>query len=174
MKFIHFESTSESKYPVGARFESNVTYIKLAASAITKFARGSYINIALICRGTSGSIIAGGVGYILSKRGFHVTIVVSRKEAESSHDYNMSGMLEAVRDKSLLIVIDDFIDNGYTIFKILEDIEEDRKTYRYDEPCLNLCVSNIITNTHLNRWKGTTKDKIVELLNKFDVVLCNR
>ena len=91
MQLIHFKEDTDCTYPVGASFNRNRDYIVEVARTIHTIA-GKERCISLICRGTSGTILAGAVGYILKKKHHDVNIVVSRKCEESSHDYTMSGV----------------------------------------------------------------------------------
>ena len=76
-------------YPVGQYFSSdNFDYIRKAASSINKvFPTGKLI---LVVRGHSGSILAGGIVYILKRKDRDVLISVSRK-SESTHGDNLEG-----------------------------------------------------------------------------------
>ena len=91
MQLIHFKKGTDCAYPVGASFNKNRDYIVEVARTIHTIA-GREGSVALICRGTSGAILAGAVGYILKKKQHDVRIIVSRKREEDSHDYNMSGI----------------------------------------------------------------------------------
>ena len=91
MQLIHFKEDTDCAYPVGASFNKNRDYIVEVARTVHTIA-GRERSVALICRGTSGTILAGAVGYILKKKQHDVSIIVSRKREESSHDYNMSGV----------------------------------------------------------------------------------
>lgn len=112
---------------------------------------------ALICRGTSGTILAGAVGYILKKKQHDVNIIVSRKCEESSHDYSMSGVefLQST-DRPFSVIVDDFIDTGNTIKAILKDLDI-------------LCVDNCLSDKKVEEFPI-----IYELLQRFNYVLCNK
>ena len=58
-------------------------YLKEVARVINKTLPEG--DIILVVRGTSGTILAGGVAYLLSRKGRNVTITVSRKSGEVSH-----------------------------------------------------------------------------------------
>lgn len=90
MKFEYFETYCGCNYSVGAYFDKNMVYIKNAAKSLYYLSKDSE-HITLVCRGTSGCILAGAVGCILERKGKTVTIVVSRK-SYNNHDENMSGI----------------------------------------------------------------------------------
>ena len=88
-KFVYFRKDCSISYPVGQFFSSGFDYIREAASSINKiFPTGKLI---LVVRGHSGSILAGGIAYILRREGRAVLISVSRK-AESTHGDNLVGI----------------------------------------------------------------------------------
>lgn len=165
MQLIHFKKDTDCVYPVGASFNRNGDYIVEVARTIHTIA-GKDKRIALICRGTSGTILAGAVGYILKKRQHDINIIVSRKCEESSHDYSMSGMEFLAPDsRPFSVVIDDFMDTGNTVKAILEDIDSNVTL-----PVLDmLCVDN-----YLNDEKVEEFPIIYELLQRFNYVLCNK
>lgn len=68
VNFIHFEKTANCSYPIGGEFNDNFDYIREAARTLHTVVDKDE-DIALVCRGTSGCIIAGAVGYILKKKG---------------------------------------------------------------------------------------------------------
>lgn len=164
MQLIHFKEDTDCVYPVGASFNRNRDYIVKVARTIRTIA-GKDKCIALICRGTSGTILAGAIGYILKKRQHDVNIIVSRKCEESSHDYSMSGVgFLDTKNKPFSVVIDDFMDTGNTIKAILKDIDSNVTL-----PVLDmLCVGN-----YLNDEEVRANPKY-EFLQRFDYVLCNK
>lgn len=165
MQLIHFKEDTDCVYPVGASFNRNRDYIVGVARTIHTIA-GKEKHIALICRGTSGTILAGAVGYILKKKHHDVNIIVSRKCEESSHDYNMSGVrfLQST-DKPFSVVIDDFMDTGNTVKAILKDIDSNVTL-----PVLDmLCVDNYLSDKRI-----AENPIIYEFLQRFNCVLCNK
>ena len=164
MQLIHFKEDTDCTYPVGASFNRNRDYIVEVAHTIHTIA-GKERRISLICRGTSGTILAGAVGYILKKKQHDVSIIVSRKREESSHDYNMSGVeFLDTKNKPFSVVIDDFIHTGDTVKTILKDIDSHIITRTL---CM-LCVNN-----YLNDEEVRANPKY-EFLQRFDYVLCNK
>lgn len=166
MQLIHFKEDTDCVYPVGASFNRNRDYIVEVARTIHTIA-GKDKRIALICRGTSGTILAGAVGYILKKRQHDVNIIVSRKCEEDSHDYSMSGIefLAPSSSRPFSVVIDDFMDTGNTIKAILNDIDSNVTL-----PVLDmLCVDNYLSDKKVEEFPI-----IYELLQRFNYVLCNK
>ena len=120
MRLIHFKEDTDCRYPAGASFNKNRDYIVEAARNIHTIA-GKEKRIALICRGTSGTILAGAVGYILKKKHHDVNIVVSRKCEESSHDYTIKAILEDIDSNVTLPVLDMlYVDNCLNDKKVEE------------------------------------------------------
>lgn len=166
MQLIHFKEDTDCIYPVGASFNRNRDYIVEVAHIIHTIAGKKEKRIALICRGTSGTILAGAVGYILKKKHHDVNIVVSRKCEESSHDYNMSGVgFLATKNKPFSVVIDDFIHTGNTIKAILKDVDSNITIPTLDM----LCVDNYLNDEEIRR--NPIK---YEFLQRFNYVLCNK
>ena len=165
MQLIHFKEDTDCTYPVGASFNKNRDYIVEVARTIHTIA-GKGKRIALICRGTSGTILAGAVGYILKKKHHDVNIVVSRKCEESSHDYTMSGVgfLQST-NRPFSVIVDDFMDTGNTIKAILKDIDSNVTLPVVDM----LCVDNYLSD------KKIAENSITyEFLQRFNYVLCNK
>ena len=165
MRLIHFKEDTDCVYPVGASFNRNGDYIVEVARTIHTMA-GKDRRIALICRGTSGTILAGAVGYILKKRRHDVNIIVSRKCEESSHDYSMSGIgFLAPDSRPFSVVIDDFMDTGDTVKAILKDIDSNVTLPVLDMLCVDNCLSD---------EKLAENPVIYGLLQRFNYVLCNK
>ena len=165
MQLIHFKENTKCAYPVGASFNKNRDYIVEVACTIHTIA-GRERSVALICRGTSGTILAGAVGYILKEKQHDVSIIVSRKHEESSHDYNMSGVefLQST-DSPFSVIVDDFIDTGNTIKAILKDVDSNVTL-----PVLDmLCVDNRLSDKKVEEFPI-----VYEFLQRFNYVLCNK
>lgn len=164
MKFEYF-NCGICRYPVGAYFHKNLDYIKESANGIMKL-YPSGLKIALVCRGTSGCILASGVGFILEEHGYRVTLVISRKENESHHSETMCNASTLGAD-TIIVVIDDFISSGATIQKILEDLDASwsrRKTYDL------LCISNAFDEPRITH---DTNPTTIDAIARFDTILCN-
>ena len=165
MQLIHFKEDTNCVYPVGASFNRNRDYIVEVARTIHTIA-GKERCISLICRGTSGTILAGAIGYILKEKQHDVNIIVSRKCEESSHDHNMSGVeFLDTKNKPFSVVIDDFIHTGDTVKTILKDIDSNISIPTLDMLCVDNCLSD---------KKVEELPIIYELLQRFNYVLCNK
>lgn len=168
MNFIYFEEDFHCKYPVGEFYDHSFDFIKEAAKAINNNIEKNAI-IALVCRGTSGCIIAGSIAYYLKKRSRDVTIVVSRKPEENSHGLNMEGV-NLIRDhKAIPVIIDDFISSGHTIWEILNDLDEyiGKKDIKYPF----LCIGNSLNE---GKFKSSDSIKFKTIANRFNTIICNR
>lgn len=175
VKFVYFKNACSMRYPVGEFFsEKNFDYIREAASSINKiFPTGKLI---LVVRGHSGSILAGGIAYILKRKGRKVLISVSRK-AESTHGSNLEGISSyTVSSDTHIIVVDDFVNTGETIEAILKDLTErieDMKVFDM------LCVANHWDENDLTEKggrRGTNRDWEANkrIASHFEYILCNR
>lgn len=173
-KFIYFKNNCRMLYPVGLYFSlDNFNYIREAASSINKvFPTGKLI---LVVRGHSGSILAGGIAYILKRKDRDVLISVSRK-SKSTHGINLEGISSFIPDDTHIIVVDDFVDTGNTIETILKDLTgkiEGMKVFdmlcvanNWDEGDLTEKGGNRGINRH---WKANKK-----IASHFEYILCNR
>ena len=167
MNMVFFAQKTSVEYPVGGSFNQNTEYIKACAESIKQTFPNR--DIALICRGTSGTIIAGGVGLLLKDSGVNVTIVVSRKSNENSHEYGrLTGMSTAIREKYALVVIDDFMINGDTIREILWDIDHKYGDFEETKILDALCIANFIpVNCDIDRG-------LLDNLKRFNHIICNK
>lgn len=169
-EFVYFKNNCRMHYPVGQYFSSdNFDYIREAASSINKvFPTGKLI---LVVRGHSGSILAGGIAYILKRKGRNVLISVSRK-AESTHGYNLEGIASFISSDTHIIVVDDFVQTGETIEAILKDLTERIKNMKVFDM---LCVANYWDEDDLTEegdnsyWRGNKR-----IASHFEYILCNR
>ena len=78
-KFVYFKNDCAIRYSVGQHFSlGNFNYIREAAYSINKvFPTGKLI---LVVKGHSGSILAGGIAYILKRKDRDVLISVSLQD----------------------------------------------------------------------------------------------
>ena len=173
-EFVYFKNTCRMRYPIGQYFSlDNFDYIREAASSINKiFPKGKLI---LVVRGHSGSILAGGIAYILKRKGREVLISVSRK-AESTHGDNLEGISSNVSDDTHIIVVDDFVQTGETIEAILKDLTERIKNMKVFDM---LCVANGWDKgdfTEEGGERGTNRYWEVNkrIASHFEYILCNR
>ena len=173
-KFVYFRNAYSTHYPIGQYFSSsNFNYIKEAASSINKiFPTGKLI---LVVRGHSGSILAGGIAYILKRKDRHVLISVSRK-AESTHGNNLEGIYSRIPKDTHIIVVDDFIESGETIEAILKDLTERIEDVEVFDM---LCVANHWDEDDLTKEggkRGTNRywEANRRIASHFEYILCNR
>lgn len=173
-KFIYFKNNCRILYPVGQHFSlGNFNYIREAASSINKvFPTGKLI---LVVRGHSGSILAGGIAYILKRKDRDVLISVSRK-SESTHGVNLEGISSIISDDTHIIVVDDFVETGNTIETILKDLTGRIKGMKVFDM---LCVANLWDEGDLTEKGGKRGTNRYWKANKriashFEYILCNR
>lgn len=174
-EFVYFKNVCRVLYPVGQHFSlGNFNYIREAASSINKvFPTGKLI---LVVRGHSGSILAGGIAYILKRKDRDVLISVSRK-TESTHGVNLEGISSCtVPYDTHIIVVDDFVDTGKTIETILKDLTGRIKGIKvFDMLCVANCwdESDLIEKggkRGINKcWKANKR-----IASHFKYILCNR
>ena len=173
-EFVYFKNICRIRYPIGQYFSlDNFDYIREAASSINKiFPTGELI---LVVRGHSGSILAGGIAYILKRKDRDVLISVSRK-AESTHGDNLEGISSFIPDDTHIIVVDDFVDTGKTIEAILKDLTERIKDIKVFDM---LCVANHWDKDDLTEKGGKRGTNRYWKANKriashFKYILCNK
>lgn len=162
MELIYLKSECGVIYPVGDEYPTTTYhYVREVARVINKtFPEGDII---LVVRGTSGTILAGGVAYLLSRKGRNVTITVSRKSGEVSHSHSLANLYFDM--EGIFIILDDFISSGETVDYIIKDLRRQRPNLQLDM----LCVSNY--------WDYSDSDKSVRvqnLLQNFKYVCCNK
>ena len=170
---MYFRNNCSVSYPVGQFFFSSFDYIREAAFSINKILPTG--KLVLVVRGHSGSILAGGIAYILKRKGREVLISVSRK-AESTHGDNLEGIPSEVSDDTHIIIVDDFIETGETIEAILKDLTErigDMEVFDM------LCVANHWDEGDLTKKGGKAGINKYWETNKriashFEYILCNR
>ena len=165
MNFIHFDNFKDCEYPVGESFVSNLDYIKSSAEILHNLIEPDK-PIQLICRGTSGTILAGAIGFILTEKGRDIAIVVSRK-TRSHHSHNMAGIMDL--EFAIPVVIDDFISEGDTLKFILIDMDAWLNKDIYPI----LCVSNLIDEESLKNMEERKPLKY-KVINRFETIICNK
>lgn len=174
-EFVYFKNVCSVWYPVGEYFsKENFNYIREVASSINEiFPTGKLI---LVVRGHSGSILAGGIAYILKEKDRDVLISVSRK-SESTHGDNLEGVYPScISDNTHIIVVDDFIQTGETIEAILKDLTKRINNMKVFDM---LCVANHWDEDDLteeggkrgtNRYWETNR----RIASHFRYILCNK
>lgn len=139
IKIINPELNDMMRYPVGRYIYENIGQIKeMVASynSIEEF-KGKEIN--LICRGSSGAIIAGIFASLMPVRCyiFHV-----KKDGENSH-HGQCGRINNCGDVN--VIIDDFIASGSTMNAIYEKllIIHDLQSISIDCVCITSTYSEV-------------------------------
>ena len=155
-KLVYFRDDCSLSYPVGEFFYLSFNYIREAAHSINKiFPKGKFI---LVVRGHSGSILAGGIAYLLKRKNRKVLISVSRK-AEPTHGCNLEGLPSYILNDTHIIIVDDFVVTGKTIDTILKDLTERIENIEVFDM---LCVAN--------HWNEVDE----KFDSHFKYILCNR
>ena len=174
-EFVYFKNACSMRYPVGQYFSgANFDYIREAASSINKiFPTGKLI---LVVRGHSGSILAGGIAYILKRKDRDVLISVSRK-SESTHGDNLEGIYPScISDNTHIIVVDDFVQSGETVETIIKDLTNRLNGVEIFDM---LCVANHWDEDDLTEEggkRGTNRywEANRRIASHFEYILCNR
>ena len=124
-------------YPVGEKIRANRTHINAMIDAIESIAdfKDKYIN--LVCRGSSGAIIAGIVSVMIKNDN---RIVHIKKDGESSHSDDAS-IKGAIKRDTINIIIDDFMCSGKTINAIYEKLQNMTGDDKLVVDCL--CISGV-------------------------------
>lgn len=168
LNFEYLKTEANCHYPVGENLDVNIPYMRVAAHTLHNLIDRQK-EIALVCRGTSGCMIASTVGYILQRRGRKVSVVISRK-TKDSHGYNMEGAHIIQYAGVVPVVIDDFVSSGETIVSILGDLDctvTGIGVYPY------LCVANF-WNYERFIEKQDKYPKYIEIGKRFNTIICNR
>lgn len=163
-KFVYLKNRHFPSYPTGKLFSTDdFYYIRATAEAINRvFPKDK---ILLVVRGHSGSVLAGGIAYLLTRKGSDVIISVSRK-VETSHSCNLDGMPLDIGDFKI-IIIDDFIESGDTIYNIINDLKQIENIGHYDM----LCISNRWDEEVIEEHKN--KEFYEDIISHFDYICCN-
>lgn len=163
-EFIYLRKKCPTKYPIGEYYSnSNFAFIREAALQINKtFPKGKLI---LVVRGHSGSILAGGIAYILTKKHREALISISRKYSEPTHGSNLEGITPTLSDSTHIIVVDDFIEMGDTIQTIIDELSERVDNRRVFDM---LCVGNFWDKNRVYRGR------LLNILTRFEYILCNK
>lgn len=127
-------------YPVGYNLARNIEIIKQMSKFIYLILSEYYLldKIILICRGLSGSIIAGIIAPILFEMGIKdIQIYHVKKENESTHDRGLPCDFKTSR----LVIVDDIICTGQTIQAIQREMDN---MFGYHRVPDIICVSGIV------------------------------
>lgn len=161
MELKYFDTECQVDYPIGDCYSCNTYhYVKEVSKMINRtFPEGTLI---LVARGSSGTILVGGVAYSLSRKGRNVIIAVSRKPGEIAHSSSLASI--DFYTEGIFIVIDDFISSGDTLDLIIRDLQRVKSNIQLDM----LCVSNYWNSSDC---KGA---RVQSLLQNFKYVYCNK
>lgn len=116
-----------TEYPIGENIVANMPVIANMGKVLKEFIAKNYpktSHINLLCKGSSGAIIAGLVSVALrknKKRGisiFHIKKLGEKAHGSGSFDEDIFDL------NSIVVIIDDFIDTGSTIKSILLRVDE--------------------------------------------------
>lgn len=172
-QFVYLKHTCRMWYPVGEHYLKNFDYVRDAARAIhNTFPEGRLI---LVVRGHSGSILAGGIAYLLKRRGRDVMVSVSRKSDESTHGSNLEGLHKNLEGDSHIIVVDDFVQSGETVLAIISDLISRLECTYFDM----LCVANHwddedFTEEGGERGVNSEWESNQEIASHFEYICCNK
>lgn len=162
-QFVYLKHACEVWYPVGMYYSENFDYVRDTARAIhNTFPKGRLI---LVVRGHSGSILAGGIAYLLKRRGRDVMVSVSRK-SEPTHGSNLEGLHKNLEGDNHIIVVDDFVQSGETVLAIISDLISRLECTYFDM----LCVANHWDDRDFTEEGGSNK----EIASHFEYICCNK
>lgn len=169
------------EYPIGSYMSTLLSYTESAAQELVKLFPGD--NIAFIVRGTSGAMIGGLMAsHLIYNAGICAKVIISRKPEDDCHATNLES-LEVVLNYNenapfRLVVADDFICTGNTIYKIVRDVEfYIRQPFIFDALVIhstlihNKCIEgNKVSGDMRLHEEGTIGEEV--LLTKFLNILC--
>lgn len=172
-KFIHLCPYKDVRYPFGLLW--NYEYIRECAKAIYITYKDEIkegITIALVGRGLSGAMIAGGIITVLHRinPSIEACILVVRKDSDLAHNGSLDGI--TLLNNPKFIVVDDFIESGNTIRAILEKLDD---YFGHSAPQLKydmLCISNSIDKDALKKNKCKNYKKWKNICSRFKYVVC--
>lgn len=129
IKFLQKEELrDEMRYPVGRYLPQNLERIDFMGQFILEELKGydrlKVVN--LICRGSSGAIVAALILQKLVANDVDCKISHIKKKGESSHSSSFSMYKEEVN-----IIVDDFVSSGETMRNIYSELV---KAYEFNEP----------------------------------------
>lgn len=128
----HYKEIAElggTGYPVGADMEGVMNTVnqmyKILIEHIGKENKKHHWT--LVCRGSSGAILAGAVGCLLKSDKISCEILHIKKPGEQSHQESAT-----FQPKSKIIIIDDFIVSGNTVNSIHRELVEIGRPFEVD------------------------------------------
>lgn len=164
MKLKYFKEYVTVPYPTGRDLKKTYNYAVQCASLIENTFTEK--DILLVCRGHSGSIIAGCIATLLQRKNRKIKIIISRKKREKSHSYTLETWPDKTEQNYHIIIVDDFIESGETIASILEDIIINTD---YKDKIDALCVENSLNYKSIKDYEDFNI-----LLDHFKYVFCNK
>lgn len=126
-KLIKLDNCNRTfEYPVGSCMAPLIDYSISAANKLAELFPKE--KIALIVRGTSGAMVGGLIAsHLIKALKVHSRVIISRKPEEVSHTHGLEGLGAVLDSKEVtpfrLVVADDFISSGETVYNIVSDVE---------------------------------------------------
>lgn len=113
-------------YPIGSDMRVVLDYSEAVANKLIELFPGD--NIALIVRGMSGAIIGGIIAsHLMHNANICSKIIISRKPEDNCHASNLEDLNSVLNHKEdnpfRLVIADDFICSGSTLYNIIKDVE---------------------------------------------------
>lgn len=126
LKVTDFENRDRVDYPIfNSRHDDGVSSSELLfIDSVFEVLRKVEKPIIFLCRGTSMSMFAGALVYLLRKESKLCSIEIFRKEGENCH-YNghYRGQLTKINEGNYYCIIDDLIASGDSVVSILKKVE---------------------------------------------------
>ena len=128
-------------YPVSEYIMTNMTTINHMIETLHGFLRKHYkrTSVMLLCRGSSGAILAGLTAYYLIEAGYTVQIIHIKKDGETSHGKNYVGKIPK---NYITVIIDDIIATGATMKNICKAATSNNSNLQIDVVCVSGTVEN--------------------------------
>ena len=168
-KFLKFNVLVDICYPVGTDPRGIHRYCLCATRKIVqRFRLSKKEDILLVVRGSSGTILAGGILQMMAiyYPDIECKITVSRKsKAHSKSLYSYYGY-----SKTFVVVVDDFMETGNTILNIIKDLD-----YNSDCTALNYDLL-VIANTYRSVAKPSEKRmfNFKYICSRFNQIIVNK
>lgn len=126
VKYIN-HGADKLTYPVGDYIGINIKLINLMVKSFIELEKFHKKQINIICRGSSGAIIASFFANAIAESGKYgeFKIIHIKKSGETSHT---DGLPDLLKNRAVNIIVDDFSCSGKTLRTIYETLNEGRKT----------------------------------------------
>lgn len=115
MVTLRLPSDTNILYPVGLNMQYVTYYLENAAHLFKEYYPETSQSINLICRGSSGAILAGIFYMFIPEYNVEIHHVKKPKEKSHSHDIDLL-------ENGLNVIIDDFICTGETVNAIYDKL----------------------------------------------------